>query len=195
MRVGVMSHSLIAVGLAVLAAVVFIPARATAAVDQDFNVYVAPVGACVGDGVVAGPAASEQQTMACLVNWARVKRGLKPLHVNSKLNAAAGMKIADNLRCNDFSHTPCGTGFLSVFERSGYLAPSARGWAVGENLAWGEGDLSSPRATIAAWLNSPPHRANLFDPRWTDMGISYRASTFLGYDGVGVWANEFGTHT
>ena len=194
--VGAMSHSLIAISAAVLAVLVLIPGSARAAVSEDFNVYVAPVGACVGDSVVAGPAASEQQTMACLVNWARVKRGLKPLHVNSKLRVAAEFKIADDLRCNDFSHTPCGTRFLSVFQRSGYLVPSVRGWAVGENLAWGQSDLASPRAIITAWLNSPPHRANLFDPRWTEIGINYQASmSFLGYDGVGLWASEFGqTH-
>lgn len=195
-HVGAGCHSLITVSAAVLAGIVLIPAGAQAAVHEDFNVYVAPLSACEGESAVAAPAASEQQTMACLVNWARVKRGLKPLHLSSKLRFAAELKIAGDLRCNDFSHTPCGTDFLSFFQRSGYLAQNGRGWAVGENLAWGQGDLSSPQATITAWLNSPPHRANVFDPRWTEMGISYRASTtFLGYDGVGLWANEFGqTH-
>jgi uncharacterized protein YkwD len=190
-----MSRPQIAVSAAVLVVVLLVPASAKAGAGEDFNAYVAPVGACLGDSAVAAPAASEQQTMACLVNWARVKRGLEPLHPSLKLRVAAELKIADELRCNDFSHTPCGAPFLSIFQRSGYLTSSVRLWAVGENLAWGQNDVSSPRAIITAWLNSPPHRANVFDPRWTDIGISYRASaSFLGYEGVGLWVNEFGMH-
>ncbi len=182
-------------GVAALAVAVLLPASAISGVSEHVAVYVAPPGACLGDSAIGAPPASEQETMACLVNWARVKRGMRPLRLSVKLRAAAELKIADELRCNDFSHTPCGVPFLSIFQRSGYVASSVRMWAVGENLAWGQGDLSSPRATITAWLNSPHHRANLFDPRWTDLGIGYRPPTgFLGYESVALWVNEFGTH-
>ena len=37
----------------------------------------------------------------------------------------------------------------------------ARAWTVGENLAWGSGRRSTPREIVAAWMNSPGHRANI----------------------------------
>ncbi|HUZ99780.1 MAG TPA: CAP domain-containing protein [Gaiellaceae bacterium] len=161
----------------------------------DYTAYVAPAQVCVGAGAVSASVASEQRAMSCVVNWARVKRGLKPLRSNAELVFAGKLKLSDSVRCNAFSHTPCGTQFLSVFERSGYVASSVPLWTVGENLAWGQGVTGSPRATIVAWLNSPHHRANLFSATWTDMGIAYQApATFLGHEGVTLWANEFGTH-
>ena len=172
-----------------------LPSDAQAGARVDYRVYVAPAGVCIGDGAVSASVASERHAMSCVVNWARIKRGLKPLRLNAELVSAGKLKLSENIRCNDFSHTPCGMPFLSVFERSGYLAPSVHPQVVGENLAYGQGNTGSPRAVIAAWLSSPEHRANLFNPIWTDMGIAYEApSRFLGHDRVRLWANEFGTH-
>ena len=55
-------------------------------------------------------------------------------------------------------------GYFAHVSPSG-KSPRARaraaGWrgGVGEVIAWGCGTLASPRATLHAWLNSPPHRA------------------------------------
>lgn len=42
--------------------------------------------------------------------------------------------------------------------------------AIGENIAAGQ---SAALAVFQAWLASPPHRANLEDPRWTHMGAGH----------------------
>ena len=43
---------------------------------------------------------------------------------------------------------------------------------MGENLAWGAGaNRSSPRGIVAAWMESPPHRQNILDSRFREIGI------------------------
>ena len=41
---------------------------------------------------------------------------------------------------------------------------------VGENIAAGQG---SPDKTVAAWLASPGHCANMMSPAFTEMGIAF----------------------
>lgn len=42
--------------------------------------------------------------------------------------------------------------------------------AIGENIAAGQ---SAAEAVFRSWLDSPGHRANLEDPRWTHMGAGH----------------------
>ena len=104
-----------------LAALALIPASAQASRSSSFDAYLAPVGVCADDSALAAPAAQERASVACLVNWARARRSLPPLRTSAQLEAAAQLKLADDSRCNEFSHTACGSPFLSVFRRSGYL--------------------------------------------------------------------------
>jgi uncharacterized protein YkwD len=157
-----------------------------------YDAFLAPAGTCAGDTAVGASAAAEQQTMICLVNYARAKRGVTTLTNSPQLAVAGQLKLAANVRCNTFSHTACGQAFPTVFKQSGYLNGAHR-FTVGENLAYGQGDLGSPRATMLAWLNSPPHRTNLFRATYRELGIAYLAApSFLGYTQVGLWATEFG---
>jgi uncharacterized protein YkwD len=46
------------------------------------------------------------------------------------------------------------------------------------------------------WLRSPPHRANILDPSYRQMGLSYLAPTrFLNTIGGRLWANDFGVRS
>lgn len=45
---------------------------------------------------------------------------------------------------------------------------------AGENLVAGSGD---PLIAFAAWMDSPGHRANLEDARWTRTGVGYQPGT------------------
>jgi uncharacterized protein YkwD len=159
-----------------------------------FRDLLAPAGVCAGDQVIGAAPSVEQQTMLCLVNYARAEDGLAPLRLNAKLGAAARLKVALDIRFADFSHTPGGVPFRSVFDRSGYVAGRAR-WHVGENLAVGEDELGSPRATIAGWLESPEHRANVLDPTFRETGFGYRFGDFVGMAAASLWVNEFGVRT
>jgi uncharacterized protein YkwD len=44
-------------------------------------------------------------------------------------------------------------------------------WSLGENLSWGSGTSSTPQAIVAAWMQSPGHRANLLSPCFRDVGV------------------------
>ena len=77
------------------------------------------------------------------------------------------------MRCNDFSHTPCGAAFSRVFEQSGYLNSQTTGYELGENIAWGTASLGSARSIMAEWLHSPGHRANILTPTFRQMGLAY----------------------
>ena len=171
-------HALVAVVTAVLALLVAIPSATAARSD------LAPESTCSsGQGHVG-----QVKEMLCLVNWARTHNGLAPLRAQPRLQQAARLKLADNVRCGEFSHTACGRSFTAVFGQAQY-----RGRTIGENLAWGQGRLSSPRQIMAAWLGSDGHRANILSPQFTELGMSVRvAGTFMGMSGVTLWAQAFG---
>jgi uncharacterized protein YkwD len=147
---------------------------------------------CAGADEVNAPFAVQERAMACLLGYARAEAGLPRLSESGKLDNSAGNKAGDIIRCNQFSHQACGRDFLYWIRRSGYL--DARCWWAGENLAWGTGDLGSPRAIFRAWLNSPPHRANILGGEYDQFGISLRVGGLSGYSGAHVWVNHFGRH-
>ena len=70
-----------------------------------------------------------------------------------------------------FSHeSRDGTAFWKRVARF-YPQGSSRYWSVGENLLWSSPDVDAAGA-VRMWLNSPPHRANLLNPRWREVGLS-----------------------
>ena len=85
------------------------------------------------------------RTMLCLTNYARTRSGLEPLRTNPLLAEAGQAKLTADLACGEFSHTPCGTPFRSVF--AAYLR-GASSYPIGENIAWGSGDSGTPRQTM-----------------------------------------------
>ncbi len=153
----------------------------------------APPGVCAGADRSATAARTVQlRAMACLVAYVRSRAGLPPLRLVHELDKAAGLKVDADVRCGEFSHTPCGDSFLTVFSQSGYLRATSA-YAVGENLAWAAGGARSPRAIMRLWLHSPPHLANLLSPTWRDFGLGFRARVqFEGSRNAIVWATEFG---
>ena len=44
-------------------------------------------------------------------------------------------------------------------------------WALGENLAWGSGDLGIPVAVVDAWMHGPGHRANILNAGFHEGGV------------------------
>ena len=65
------------------------------------------------------------------------------------------------------------------------------GSLAGENLAWGTGFRGSAKGIVAAWLNSPEHRANLLRPSFTRVGIGDLVGSFQGYGGANVVTADF----
>lgn len=109
---------------------------------------------CRHAGARRASAAKLRRAMLCLVNRTRAVAGLAPFRGERHLARAASRHAADMGRRHYFAHvSPSGKSPMSRARSAGW-----RG-GVGEVIAWGCGTLSSPRATLNAWLNSPPHRA------------------------------------
>ena len=179
----------VAVGALVLAST----AGATAAADP-YAALVAPSGTC-------GPAADQlgldataaQVAMQCLTNYARAQEGLAPLQLNTTLNTAGQAKLKSNISCAEFSHTPCGQPFDTVF--SSYVQ-GATSYQIGENIAWGTGSYGTPRQAMNGWVHSAGHRENILTAAYAELGIGYLpGQTFQGYDGATLWSQEFGLRT
>ncbi len=68
-------------------------------------------------------------------------------------------------------------------------------WSVGENLLWSSPNVDARRA-LRMWLASPPHRANLLDPKWREVGLAAvhapRAGGVYGGSEVTIVTADFG---
>ncbi|MEO6513530.1 MAG: CAP domain-containing protein [Candidatus Saccharimonadales bacterium] len=97
-------------------------------------------------------------------NKQRVANGLGSLALNSQLNQAAQAKANDMSARNYWSHnTPDGQTPWTFVSAAGYDYQ-----AIGENLAYG---FSTSSDTIAGWMNSPGHRANILNSNYLDVGF------------------------
>ena len=71
--------------------------------------------------------------------------------------------------------------------RSGYAYTR-----FGENLYVGELGSASAREVVAAWLQSPGHRANILNPRFRDFGAALVRADGIFYAGPAVvWIAAF----
>jgi uncharacterized protein YkwD len=155
--------------------------------STDASALQSVASSCAGSTTAAGDTHSRLEAMYCGVNVVRRSYRLGLVRGSVPLNRSAALKAALVRRCG-FSHTPCGTSFTRTFQRAGYTP--ARAFA--ENLAWGQADLGSPVHTLAMWLNSPGHRANLLAGRWRDVGIAVEQGRMFGRDNVSLWVMQFG---
>lgn len=149
--------------------------------------YLASERTCKGGERTDLPPASQASTLACLVNWARARRGLRPLAVVAVLNHAARTKAEAIVRCHAFEHDPCGGGAFANVRAAGYAG------AAGENLYMAQGRWGAPRVVLDGWLNSPAHRHTLFGRAWRTQGFALATQPDAAGDGrVAVWVSVFG---
>jgi uncharacterized protein YkwD len=131
----------------------------------------------------------------CLLNEQRNAHGLHKLTSSRRLRHVAGRYARQMVRKAFFAHhSPTGSTPLSRIRRTSYLS-GARFWTVGENLAWGTGNLATPRMIVHAWMHSPEHRANILNGRYRQIGvgIAYGApvASFAASPGA-TYATDFG---
>lgn len=99
-------------------------------------------------------------------NSERTANSVGALAINSSLNSAAQAKANDMAARNYWSHnTPEGNPPWIFVESEGYLYQK-----LGENLAAGFSDEAS---TIAGWMASPTHKANLLDGAFSEVGFGF----------------------
>jgi len=121
----------------------------------------------------------------CLHNQIRVQAGLPALKANAKLAKAAIGQSNDMVVNGYFDHTQLdGDTFVDRILAAGY-AKKNDGWTLGENLAWGTGDLSTPQGVMNAWMNSAGHKANILKKAYREVGIGIKLGVPTD-DGVGA---------
>jgi uncharacterized protein YkwD len=105
------------------------------------------------------------------INTFRRSHGLTPLRFSVQLTAAADQHSNEMARVGYFAHESAdGSGFDKRITRF-YSTSRYHRWSIGENLVWESPELSAGDA-LQMWLNSPPHRANLLNASWRQIGIS-----------------------
>jgi uncharacterized protein YkwD len=156
---------------------------------------VAGAADCNGDITPDGTnTAAVNASILCLVNAMREANGNLPaLAENSQLDQAAQGMGALMVKEQFFSHTtPEGKSVVDRIQPTGYI-PDSGDWVVGENLAWGNGSLSTPNAIVNGWMNSPGHRANILAPDYKDIGLaSVQGSPSPQETGGTTYVNDFG---
>jgi uncharacterized protein YkwD len=123
--------------------------------------------ACKNANVLIGPSNVDASGTAilCLLNQQRAKKHLKALKADTLLRSGALFQANDMVTRHFFAHVgPGGPGVVQRFKRVGYRSPT-----LGENIAFAS--AASPSTMVAAWMASPPHKANIL---------------FRGYHYVGV---------
>jgi uncharacterized protein YkwD len=141
---------------------------------------------CRGANSRPGRASSARLRRAtlCLINRVRASAGRGRFRAERHLARAAGRHASDMGRRNYFSH-------VSLSGKSPRSRARAAGWrrGVGEIIAWGCGRLATPRATVQAWLNSPPHRAIMLGGgHWAGVGFKRTG----GCGGRAFWVVDVG---
>jgi uncharacterized protein YkwD len=147
-------------------------------------------------GVDARPAADNlpqiAQTTLCLLNNERSAAGLAPLAEQEQLTKASVGFSAQMVEQRFFAHV--GADGVELTERLtavGYLGrPGA--WMVGENIAWGESYLATPQNIVRAWMNSPPHRANVLNGEFEEIGLGIVPATPLTRNAGATYTTDFG---
>jgi uncharacterized protein YkwD len=107
----------------------------------------------------------------CLVNAQRKQRGRHALRQNADLARSSARHSADMIAENYFDHvSPAGETPLARIKASTYL-PLHSVYLVGENIALGTMQLSTPAAIVGSWMKSPDHRANILNADFRDTGV------------------------
>ncbi len=106
-------------------------------------------------------------------NAERTKQNEKPLEYSEQLSTAAYLKAKDMFAKQYWAHmAPDGTTPWHWFAEAGYNYADA-----GENLAK---NFTSTDATVAAWMASTLHRANILNANYTDVGFAVMDGTLDG---------------
>jgi uncharacterized protein YkwD len=133
--------------------------------------------------------AQVSQATVCLLNNERAVRGLAPMRLADGLTRPSLAFSARMVAEGFFAHvSPDGGTLTDRLVAGGYIEREGS-WTVGENIAWGQGPLSTPRSITVAWMNSPGHRANILTAGYDEIGIG----VVLGTPGDTSWGATYTT--
>ncbi|MCK4636141.1 MAG: hypothetical protein KAT32_04730 [Candidatus Moranbacteria bacterium] len=127
----------------------------------------------------------KSESVISLVNLERIKQGKSYLKENEILNLVAQSKLNNMIENDYFAHTsPKGIDPWEWFSRAGYRFEYA-----GENLAT---NFSTAKGQHQAWMESPTHRRNILDSKFTDIGVAV-GKKYTEEEFVFVTVQVFGT--
>lgn len=116
--------------------------------------------------------AAVESAVICLTNNQREAAGLPRLAASPILAKAAEAHSLDMVKRRFFAHAhPSTPDQKSMFRAklAGYCTMSF--CSTGENIYCGSGSLTTPRAAVNWWMNSPGHKANILDPKFKEIGV------------------------
>lgn len=135
-------------------------------------------------GVLGIESNVDQKELINLTNQQRVKKGVNPVVENEKLNQAAYQKALNMFEEDYWAHySPTGKDPWGFINNAGYKFSYA-----GENLAR---NFYTSNEVVDAWMNSPSHRDNLLNDKYTEIGIAVVQGTLKGQQTTLV-VQEFG---
>ncbi|CAH2574454.1 hypothetical protein PRNO82_03814 [Planktothrix rubescens] len=137
---------------------------------------------------VSPPPSDFVQQVLNLTNDFRSQNGLRPLTLNTKLNAAAQEQSQDMAQQDFFNHIGLdGSTPATRAQDQGYTFSF-----IGENIGAG---YQTPEEVVQGWIDSPGHRENLLNPNYAEIGIGYfYLENDTGFENWNhYWTQVFGT--
>lgn len=114
-----------------------------------------------------------------LANDDREIKNISTLKINPALEAAAKLKAEDMAAKGYFSHmSPEGLSPWYWFDKAGYTFVYA-----GENLAV---NFTESNDVERAWMDSPGHRSNILNEKFTEIGIATASGIYQGQPAIYV---------
>lgn len=162
------------------------------------------VSACASSHASVERASLRRSRLAtlCLLNRVRTHAGLPKLRLNPKLSRAARVHSRDMVRRGYFAHDSLNG--RTPFQRmlSTRYVPRNASWWLAENIGWGTSSVADPAALVRMWMRSAPHRANILNGRFREIGIGIalgipvRSARFSRSGGSGAtYTTDFGFHS
>jgi uncharacterized protein YkwD len=106
------------------------------------------------------------QAIIDLTNFVRTENQLPPLSASAALMEAAQLHSQDMARLDQMQHDLPAVPLSSLTDRAAFVHYSYQ--LLGENIAYNQAD---PASVVASWMQSPPHRENMLNPSFTDIGV------------------------
>ena len=128
----------------------------------------APDSVAAASPAIPSAAAETVSTVLDLTNAERARAGLQPLRENGRLTHAAQLQCEQMGSASRLDHVLPDARYPRPSDR---LVASNYAWeAYAENVAVGQ---RSGADVVSAWMSSPGHRANILNPRYTELGVGY----------------------
>ena len=143
----------------------------------------AAIGDCTPSATWPADQPGLDAAVLTLINQHRASIGLAALTSSPTLTASAVWKARHMAAYNELTHDdeapPVTRTFADRLAACGYSGPGA-----GENIAW---YYPTAASVVAAWLGSPPHKANIEGP-WNATGLG----AAIGPNHEVYWVEDFG---